>query len=244
MSISSPDTALHGRALEGKVIVVTGGFGVLGSALGQQLRGHGARVALLDRAESAHSAQADDTASLSLGGVDLTSLESATAALKQTAEHFGRIDGLVNVAGGFAWETLESGSLDTWDRLYQMNLRTAVVTSQAVLAHLFAGEGGRIVNVSAQASLKAGMGMGAYAASKAGVARLTEALAEELKDRRITVNAVLPSIIDTPTNRADMADADFGRWVSPEQLASVIAFLLSDAADAVTGACLPVSGRV
>lgn len=244
MSISSPDTALHGRALEGKVIVVTGGFGVLGSALGQQLRAHGARVALLDRAEKPHAAPADDTASLSLGGVDLTSIESATLALQQTAEHFGQIDGLVNVAGGFAWETLESGSLATWDRLYQMNLRTAVVTSQAVLAHLFAGEGGRIVNISAQASLKAGMGMGAYAASKAGVARLTEALAEELKDRRITVNAVLPSIIDTPTNRADMADADFSRWVSPQQLASVIAFLLSDAADAVTGACLPVSGRV
>jgi NAD(P)-dependent dehydrogenase (short-subunit alcohol dehydrogenase family) len=244
MSISSQDKALHGRSLEGKVIVVTGGFGVLGNALGQQLRAHGAHVALLDRANTASAQITDDATSLSLGGVDLTSIESATAALKQTGEHFGRIDGLVNVAGGFAWETLESGSLATWDRLYQMNLRTAVVTSQAVLAHLFAGEGGRIVNVSAQASVKAGMGMGAYAASKAGVARLTEALAEELKDRNITVNAVLPSIIDTPTNRSDMADADFSRWVSPKQLASVIAFLLSDAADAVTGACLPVSGRV
>jgi NAD(P)-dependent dehydrogenase (short-subunit alcohol dehydrogenase family) len=244
MSISSPDAALYGRSLEGKVIVVTGGFGVLGNALGAQLRGHGARVALLDRAETAHVQTVDDATSLSLGSVDLTSLESATAALKQTAEHFGRVDGLVNVAGGFAWETLEGGSLDTWDRLYQINLRTAVVTSQAVLAHLFAADGGRIVNVGAQASVKAGMGMGAYAASKAGVARLTEALAEELKDRRITVNAVMPSIIDTPTNRADMADADFSRWVSPQQLASVIAFLLSDAAVAVTGACLPVSGRV
>jgi NAD(P)-dependent dehydrogenase (short-subunit alcohol dehydrogenase family) len=230
--------------LAGKVIVVTGGFGVLGNALGQQLRGHGARVALLDRAESAHAPISDDGASLSLGGVDLTLIESATAALAQTAEHFGRIDGLVNVAGGFAWETVEGGSLATWDHLYQLNLRTAVVTSQAVLAHLFASEGGRIVNVSAQASLKAGLGMGAYAASKAGVARLTEALAEELKDRNITVNAVLPSIIDTPTNRTDMPDADFSRWVSPAQLASVIAFLLSDAAAAVTGASLPVSGRV
>lgn len=244
MSSSSPDKAPEGRSLAGKVIVVTGGFGVLGHALGQQLRAHGARVALLDRAETASAQIADDDSSLSLGGVDLTAVESAAGALKLAAEHFGRIDGLVNVAGGFAWETLESGSLETWDRLYQMNLRTAVVTSQAVLTHLFAAQGGRIVNVSAQASLKAGMGMGAYAASKAGVARLTEALAEELKDRGITVNAVLPSIIDTPTNRSDMADADFSRWVSPQQLASVIAFLLSDAADAVTGACLPVSGRV
>ncbi|MFK3972922.1 SDR family NAD(P)-dependent oxidoreductase [Pseudomonas sp. NPDC087358] len=244
MSSSSQDQAFQGTSLEGKVIVVTGGFGVLGSALGQQLRAQGARIALLDRADPATAGIVNDQTILALGGVDLTSVESATAALKQTAEHFGRIDGLVNVAGGFAWETVEGGSLATWDHLYQMNLRTAVVASQAVLEHLFAAQAGRIVNVSAQASLKAGMGMGAYAASKAGVARLTEALAEELKDRHITVNAVLPSIIDTPTNRKDMPDADCSRWVSPVQLAAVIAFLLSDAAQAVTGACLPVSGRV
>jgi NAD(P)-dependent dehydrogenase (short-subunit alcohol dehydrogenase family) len=243
MSSSVPDEALHGTSLHDKVIVVTGGFGVLGSTLGQQLLERGARIALLDRAERPASTASDSTNALSLGGVDLSSEASAQSALKQVAEHFGRIDGLVNVAGGFAWETLEEGSVATWDRLYQMNLRTAVVASQAVLPHL-SETGGRIVNIGAQASLKAGMGMGAYAASKAGVSRLTEALAEELKDRQITVNAVLPSIIDTPNNRNDMPDADFSRWVSPAQLTAVIAFLLSDAADAVTGACLPVSGRV
>ncbi|WP_110950368.1 SDR family NAD(P)-dependent oxidoreductase [Pseudomonas bohemica] len=244
MSSSRQDQALEDTPIKAKVIVVTGGFGVLGSALGQHLSTRGARIALLDRAEATQAKVSANGSVLALGGVDLTSVESANAALRQVAERFGRIDGLVNVAGGFAWETLEGGSLATWDHLYQMNLRTAVVASQAVLAHLVAAQSGRIVNVSAQASVKAGMGMGAYAASKAGVARLTEALAEELKDRRITVNAVLPSIIDTPTNRTDMPDADFSRWVSPTQLASVIAFLLSDDADAVTGACLPVSGRV
>lgn len=244
MSSSDQASALGAKSLQGKVIVITGGFGILGQALGEHLRGRGARIALLDRAESTQTPVGDSGQLLSLGGVDLTSVQSATAALGQVAEHFSRIDGLVNVAGGFAWETVEAGSLATWDHLYQLNLRTAVVTSQAVLAHLHAAEGGRIVNVSAQASLKAGLGMGAYAASKAGVARLTEALAEELKDRHITVNAVLPSIIDTPTNRSDMPDADFSRWVSPVQLAAVIAFLLSDDAAAVTGASLPVSGRV
>ncbi len=244
MSSSAPDKALHDTSLHDRVIVVTGGFGVLGSTLGQQLLERGARIALLDRAERPAASPADSASLLSLGAVDLSAVESAQSALQQVADHFGRIDGLVNVAGGFAWETLEEGSLATWDRLYQMNLRTAVVASQAVLPHLNSLAGGRIVNIGAQASLKAGMGMGAYAASKAGVARLTEALAEELKDRHITVNAVLPSIIDTPTNRKDMPDADFSRWVSPAQLAAVIAFLLSDAADAVTGACLPVSGRV
>ena len=104
--------------------------------------------------------------------------------------------------------------------------------------------GGAIVNIGAAASIKAAMGMGAYAASKAGVARLTEALAEELKDAGVRVNAVLPSIIDTPANRKDMPDADFTRWVTPEALANVIAFLLSPEASAVTGALLPVTGRV
>src|SRR5690606_37346969 len=104
-------------------------------------------------------------------------------------------------AGGFAWEKVEGGSLDTWDKLYQMNLRTAVAATQAALPHL--PDGGRIINIGANGAVKAGAGMGAYAASKAGVMRLTEALAEELKPRGITVNALLPSIIDTPANRAD-----------------------------------------
>ena len=102
---------------------------------------------------------------------------------------------------------------------------------------------GRIVNVGAMGALQAGSGMGAYAASKAGVHRLTEALAAEWKGR-ITVNAVLPSTIDTPANRASMPRADFTKWVTPQELAEVILFLVSDAASAVTGALLPVSGRV
>jgi NAD(P)-dependent dehydrogenase (short-subunit alcohol dehydrogenase family) len=125
-----------------------------------------------------------------------------------------------------------------------MNLRTAVNASQAALPHLLASNDGRIVNVGAGAAAKAGAGMGAYAASKAGVAKLTEALAEELKDRAVTVNAVLPSIIDTAPNRADMPKADFSRWVKPEQIAELIVFLLSDHARAITGALIPIAGRV
>lgn len=231
------------QTLKGKIIVVTGGFGILGNALGRSLQDRGARVALLDRAE-APSNLAVGADLLALGGVDLTSPESAKSAMAQVSEHFGAVDALVNVAGGFAWETLADGSLDTWDRMYQMNLRTAVVSSQAALSHLLKAPAGRIVNIGALAAQKAGLGMAAYAASKAGVARLTEALAEELKERNVTVNAVMPSIIDTPSNRADMPGEDPSRWVSPVALANVIAFLLSDEADAVTGACIPVSGRV
>jgi NAD(P)-dependent dehydrogenase (short-subunit alcohol dehydrogenase family) len=149
----------------------------------------------------------------------------------------------VNVAGGFEWEKIEGGSIDTWERMFQINVRTAVLASQAALPHLLAQGQGRIVNVGSAAAEHAGLGMGAYAASKSAVARLTEAMAEEFKDRGITVNAVLPSIIDTPANRADMPKADTGRWVTPQALASVVLFLLSDDAAPITGALVPVKGR-
>jgi NAD(P)-dependent dehydrogenase (short-subunit alcohol dehydrogenase family) len=127
--------------------------------------------------------------------------------------------------------------------MYALNVLTALNASRAALSHLAASSSGRIVNVGAMGALQAGAGMGAYAASKAGVHRLTEALAAEWKGK-ITVNAVLPSIIDTPANRASMPKADFGKWVTPQELANVILFLVSDAASAITGALLPVSGRV
>jgi NAD(P)-dependent dehydrogenase (short-subunit alcohol dehydrogenase family) len=128
--------------------------------------------------------------------------------------------------------------------MYQLNLRTAVVSCQAALPFLLKSGSGRIVNVGAMGAVKAGTGMGAYAASKAGIAKLTEALAEELKDQGVTVNAILPSTLDTPRNRLDMPKADFTRWVTPVEAAEVIAFLVSAEARAVTGALIPVVGRV
>jgi len=229
--------------LEGRCIVVTGGFGALGRALARRLIEDGAHVALVDRAvELAVALPAG--VSTAIGAVDLGDESACMAAYEQVREALGAIDGVVNVAGGFTWEPVEGGSLETWDRMYEMNVRTAVVSCRAALSHLVATGNGRIVNVGALAALKAGMGMAAYAASKSGVIRLTESLAEELKDRGVTVNAVLPSIIDTPTNRADMPDADFSRWVPLEKISAVISFLLSDDASAVTGASLPVVGRV
>ena len=229
-------------SLDTRIIVVTGGFGTVGRALAERLLADGARVALLDRAPAPASGL--PAVALALGGVELADEQSCQAAYGQVREALGGIDGIVNVAGGFTWETVEGGALASWDRMYDTNLRTAVASCRAALPHLLARGAGRIVNVGAAAAHKAGMGMGAYAASKAGVARLTEALAEELKDRGVTVNAVLPSIIDTPANRADMPDADASRWVAPAQLAAVVAFLLSSDAAAVTGACIPVNGRV
>lgn len=227
----------------GRRFIVTGGFGFLGRAVAASLSRDGAKVALVDFAPvPADIAGVPHV--VAAGGVDLGDNVQAAIAFAAAARELGGIDGLVNVAGGFAWESVAAGLLETWDRMYAVNLRTAVASCQAVLPHLMAQGGGRIVNVGALAALKAGDGMGAYAASKAGVARLTEALAEEFKDRGITVNAVLPSIIDTPANRLDMPQADTTRWVAPAALAAVISFLLSDDAAMVTGACLPVSGRV
>lgn len=227
--------------LQGKTLAVTGAFGSLGTAVVQALLREGARVAAIDRADAPREAEALAGATL-FGGVDLGDAASAIATIGAVASRFDRLDGLVNIAGGFRWETVADGTLETWDTLYQLNLRTAVAASQAALPHL--PDGGRIVNIGANGATRAAAGMGAYAAAKAGVARLTEALAEELKDRGITVNALLPSIIDTPANRADMPQADFGRWVRPSELADAIVFLLSDKASAITGALIPVVGRV
>lgn len=226
--------------LTGKRIAVTGAFGALGTAMVQAATAAGARVAAIDRAP----VPADFAAATAIGNVDLADTTAAKTAIDGAAKALGGLDGLVNIAGAFRWETVADGSVDTWDLLYRVNLRTAVAASKAAIPHLTASGAGRIVNISAAGSIKAGAGMGAYAASKSGVARLTEALAEELKDRGVTVNAILPSTIDTAANRADMPKADFSRWVTPAQLSAVIVFLLSDRASAVTGALVPVMGRV
>jgi NAD(P)-dependent dehydrogenase (short-subunit alcohol dehydrogenase family) len=228
--------------LSGKVLVVTGSDGALGRAVAATLSAYGARLALLEHAHA--SSTAPPAGALRYGGVDLTEEDAARSVMGRIVEEAGRLDGLINVAGGFRSEKLAGGSIESWDAMYKLNLRTAVVSCQAVLPHLIKAGGGRIVNVGAIGAIKAAAGMGAYAASKAGVAQLTVALADELKDRGITVNAILPSTLDTPKNRLDMPKADFTRWVAPVEAAEVIAFLVSDEARAVTGALIPVGGRV
>lgn len=232
-------------SFESKVAVITGAFGVLGSAVARKFAALGARAALIDVAPqpSAELAREFGGRHLLLGGVDLADYEATRKAMAATSMRFGGINILVNVAGGFRWEKLEDGDVETWDQLYAMNLRTAVVSCKAALPALLEHPTGRIVNIGAGAAAKAKAGMGAYTASKAGVQRLTEALSEEFKDRGITVNAILPGTIDTPRNRLDMPDADFSRWVAPAAIAEVIAFLASDAGSSVTGAAIPVFGR-
>ena len=226
--------------MDGKVVVVTGALGALGRVVADEALSLGAKVAGVDHAPTQVPATPDR---LELGGVDLTDPTAAKKAIDAAVSHFGRCDVLINIAGGFTFETIADGDLKTWQRMYALNVMTALNASRAAIPHLTASGAGRIINVGAMGALQAGTGMGAYAASKAGVHRLTEALAAEHKGK-ITVNAVLPSIIDTAANRASMPKADFAKWVTPKELADVILFLASDAASAVTGALLPVSGRV
>lgn len=223
-----------------RIIAITGAAGVLGSAVAQAAAELPYKLALIDFAPECPGPEGAFVQT----GVDLTDAVQAGAAIDAVADRFGRLDVLLNIAGGFRWETLEGGGYETWPALYRLNVLTATNASRAAIPHLKRSAAGRIVNVGSAAALKAGMGMGAYAAAKAGVHALTQALAEELKGDDVTVNAVLPSIIDTPANRADMPKADFAAWVAPKDLAAVMLFLASEAAGAVTGALVPVTGRV
>jgi NAD(P)-dependent dehydrogenase (short-subunit alcohol dehydrogenase family) len=226
--------------MNGKVLVITGALGALGKVVADTAEARGARVAGIDHAPS----QRPPTRTrIELGGVDLTDAAQAKKAIDAAAAHFGRLDALINIAGGFVFETVADGTDKSWQRMHAMNVLTALNTSHAALPHLASEGNGRIVNIGAMGALQAGAGMGPYAASKAGVHRLTEALAAEWKGK-VTVNAVLPSTIDTAANRASMPKADFAKWVSPLELAEVILFLASDAASAVTGALIPVAGRM
>jgi NAD(P)-dependent dehydrogenase (short-subunit alcohol dehydrogenase family) len=230
--------------MTGRVYAITGAFGALGSAVAKAAAAQGARLALIDFAKSAPAGLPSGDDVLVLGGVDLTDPAQAQAAVDAVTARFGGLDALINIAGGFRWELHEGGDPETWRTLFKMNVETAANATRAALGPLKASGAGRIVNVGANGAVKAAAGMGAYAASKAGVHKLTEALAEELKPAGVTVNAVLPSIIDTAINRADMPDADHSAWVKPEDLAAVILFLASEPARAVTGALVPVTGRM
>lgn len=219
--------------LEGKLIVVTGGLGILGHAITQVASEFGAVVALIDRVEPHNT---DHGAALVVSGIDLADPESAKLAFKQIADKLGPVHALINVAGAFAWHKVVDGGVEAWSEMYSANVLSAVGASIAVLEHM--PPGGAIVNVAAAATTRAAAGMGAYTAAKSGVLRLTESLADELKARGIRVNSVSPTILDTPRNRADMPDADPGKWLHPSDLAKTMLWLVSSESRALTGANL------
>ena len=225
-----------------RVAIVTGAFGALGSALAKSAVAQGFRVALVDRASARPGGDWPGPETLVLGDVDLTRAEEAQRVRDAAIARFGGIDVLFNVAGAFKWETIEDGGPDTLRDLFLVNIQTTANCSRAMIPDLKRSGAGRIVNVGAYGALNAAAGMGPYAASKAGVHQLTSAMADELKGSGVTVNAVLPAIIDTPANRAGLPRADFSTWIAPRDLAAIMLFLASEPAGIINGALLPVTG--
>nr|MBC8448971.1 SDR family oxidoreductase [Chloroflexota bacterium] len=231
-----------------RVVIVTGAAGNLGRAVARAFQTAGARLVLVDRAADRlprlFPELADSPDHFLATSVDLTDAEAVEAMVAEAIRRFGRVDVLVNTTGGWrGGQAVHETEMDTWSFLFDLNVRTTVIASRAVIPHMLAQGRGRIVNVAARAGVAGTARNGAYSAAKSGVIRLTESMAAELKKEGITVNCVLPSTIDTPQNRAAMPKADPSRWVEPEAIADVILFLASDAARAVQGAAIPVYGK-
>lgn len=222
-----------------RVLMITGAAGNLGQAVADAFAARGDQLVLVGR----HVPPGEADPQRWWVAADLLDADQTVAAHAQAVQRFGRIDVLCHLAGGFRMgEAVHETSAASWDFLLGINDRTLLNATRAVVPGMIEQGQGKIVTVGAFAAQKGAAGMGAYIASKSAVMRLTEALSAELKDKGINVNCVLPTIIDTPENRAAMPDADPMRWVAPAALAEVIAFLASDAARAIHGAALPVTG--
>ncbi len=218
-----------------RVVLVTGAAGALGKAVVEKFATGDATVAQLDVVpiDNAHYSAV----------CDLTDSESCKEAVVAIVDSLGAIDVLANIAGGFTMgETVHEISDETWDFMFGLNAKSVINMARAVLPVMLPRQSGKIVNIGARAGLRGAPNMAAYSASKSVVMRLTESLADELKEEGINVNAILPSIIDTERNRQDMPNADFNKWVAPAAIAEVVAFLASAAADPIHGALLPVEG--
>ncbi|MBC7545290.1 MAG: SDR family oxidoreductase [Candidatus Sericytochromatia bacterium] len=230
------------------VVLVTGAAGNLGAAICQKFATDGARLVAVDlsadtvRDRLAHLGLGDDR--LLALGVNILDETAVQALANQAGATFGRIDVLANVAGGFTMGTpVHATPLATWRHMLDLNATSVLILAQAVVPVMLAQSHGRIINVSARAALKGEALMAAYCVGKAAVLRLTEAMAAELGDSGITVNCILPSMIDTPQNRSAMPEADFSKWVTAASLADTVAFLASEQARDISGGAIPVYGR-
>jgi NAD(P)-dependent dehydrogenase (short-subunit alcohol dehydrogenase family) len=229
--------------LHGRTVMVTGAAGNLGRAVAAAFADLGANLALVNlHRERLAEVFGEETDRRLFLPANLLEQASVDAAVSKAIGRFRRIDVLCNLAGGFRMgEPVHQTSDEAWNFLFDVNARTVLNTARAVVPRMLDSGGGKIVNVGACAAQKGAAYMGAYAASKSAVIRLTESMAAELREKNINVNCVLPTIIDTPENRAAMPHADARRWISPQHLASIIVFLASDGSRAMHGAAIPVT---
>lgn len=228
----------------GKTILITGAAGNLGRTVVEVFTAQGGHVLLADlRREALAQAFGSEAPHRSFAPMNLLARDEVKTRIDALLARVARIDALCHLAGGFQMgEAVHETSAVTWDLMFDLNARTLLNVAAAVVPAMIRAGGGRIVTVGAYSARQGVAAMGAYTAAKASVIRLTEAMSAELREKNINVNCVLPTIIDTPQNRAAMPGADPARWVAPADLARVIAFLASDAAHAVHGAALPVTG--
>ncbi len=232
----------------GKVVLVAGGTGGLGRAVSLAFLEEGAEVVVTYRKEAEFaalkSAAGANAAALEGHIVDITDELAVAKFVADVVSKHGKLDAVVNAVGGYAggiklWE-LETKTLDA---MLSLNLRSGYTLAKAVLPAMLKQRHGSIVNVAAKAAFDHGAGAAAYAASKAAAVALMDSLAADTKGTGIRVNSILPSIIDTTTNRLAMPDADFASWPKPQDIAQVILFLCSDAAKTIHGAAIPVYGN-
>ena len=214
-------------------VLITGGTGGLGGAVTRAFVEAGYPVATTytdkEKWESVRNLR-EKVLGLEADLLDAGAVEEAA---RRAAEGLGGLYALVNLVGGFAMGPLARTSEETWDRMMNLNLKSAFLATRAALGRM--PDGGRIVNVGTAAVTNKSPGLAAYVTSKGGLMTLTQGLAKELKARRITANAVLPTVLDTPANRRAMPDADRSSWLLPEEVAEVILFLVSEGGSIVTG---------
>ncbi|QHE91538.1 SDR family NAD(P)-dependent oxidoreductase [Pandoraea fibrosis] len=224
---------------KGAVVMVTGAAGALGRAVCEMFLARGDMLVAVDLDAQALQMLYGDNERVQTVATDLTRWDATDAALARLPG----VSVLCNIAGGFDMGPAVHETADAlWQRMMALNVTTLIHACRAVVPGMIAAGGGAVVNVAAASASSGKASMGAYCAAKDAVARLTESMALEVREHGVRVNAVAPSIIDTPANRGAMPDADPTRWVSPRDLAAVIAFLASDQACAVNGAVVPVVG--
>lgn len=227
-----------------RVVVLSGGAGGAGLAITQIFAEQGDRVYVVEREETRARVEGLGLAQVGFIGADVFDENGVQRAMEQIVAERGRLDVLVNIVGGYAaGQPIHELDLATWEEMMRLNLRSAFLMSKYAARPMIARRWGRIINFSSRAARDTAANAGAYAVSKAGVIALTEVQAKELVHEHITVNAILPSIIDTPANRAAMPRAEHDRWPKPEEVARVIRFLASDDAALISGTSIPVYGR-
>ena len=226
--------------LADRIAVVTGAAGGLGSHITNALLSAGARVVGTSRSIDASGIGDERFVGIP---ADLTTTAGARAVAERTMERFGQIDALVHVAGGFAGGSPihETGD-DTWDVMINLNLRAGIHILSAVIPHMRGRGRGSIVAIGSRAAVEPAANIGAYSASKAALVSLVRTAALENRDLGITANVILPGTIDTEQNRRADPKADRSQWVSPEKLAALAVYLVSDAGAQITGAAIPFYG--